>query len=871
MSTHSLSCRFLHYRIVKHKHPEHMQTAPSRNSPCPCGSGKKYKRCCGQGVDKQATAAGRTPADRLQQVITLYQQGNLQAAGHLAEQLLRRTPGDATLIEITAVIAMQRGNPELAIERFSKQLESQPGHALAHSNLCMVLHSLDRDADAFQHGQQAILLDPGLADAWNNLGNIYKSGNSLDKALKHYEKALELDNSDPRVHVNAGSVSQLLGDLETAESRYRTALQIHPGFASAYSNLGAVLQRQQRHEAAEEAYLQALKLEPDNPETLVNYGSFLLENGVIDRARKQLDRAIRIDPDNVGAHVTLGNLYDRLREWDNVQKHYDKALLLDPDNSTVHCNLGYRCYDLGKQQEAVEHFVRALKGDPNSAKGLAGLGKCMLRQDETGEAVEYIEKALQLSPWDVYAHIAKAELDTYQRKHDSAESEWNYVTEHHPGMSEGYIGLAKHYSDSERYEEAHAQFLAAEAHDAANLQLYHAWSNHEEKIHHLDEAERIAEKAVALNPSYPGLAILRAKLARRRKDFTGALEILEQVDSKAIESQLIKAGYLFELGDTLDKLGRYPEAFTAYDEANQAKNDYIGRIYEPEVDTARFNRWKRFYSKENLETLSRLPVPVDAEKPTPVFIVGFPRSGTSLLEQILGAHPLAAPAGELLFIGDIANTKAQEITGSQLPYPELLLDEAAPLDAQKLQAMREYYLSSVESMDVTDSNTRWVTDKLPHNATHVGLISLLFPESPIIHISRHPFNSCLSAYFSNFKSAHRYTSSLESTAQHYKRVMGMLEHYREVGVRFLEVHYEDLVTDQENTTRKILEYIGMPWDDACLQHHKSARVVHTASYEQVTQKIYTSSLYRYRNYHEAVQPLIPILESTIEHFGYTTD
>jgi len=848
-----------------------MQTAPSKNSPCPCGSGKKYKRCCGQGSDKRATATGGTPPDRLQQVIALYQQGNLQAASHLAEQLLHNHPDDATLLEITAVIAMQSGNPALAIERFNKQLERQPGNALAHSNLCMVLHSLDRDEDAFQHGQQAILLDPGLADAWNNLGNIYKAGNNLAKALEHFDKALELDHSDPRVYVNAGSVSQLLGDLETAESRYRTALQIHPEFAAAYSNLGAVLQRQQHYEAAEEAYLQALKLQPDNPEILVNYGSFLLERSVIEKARAQLDHAIRIDPNHVGAHVTLGNLYDRLEDQDRTRKHYDKALLLDPDNSTVHCNLGYRCYELGKQQEAIEHFVQALKGDPNSAKSLAGLGNCMLRQDETGDAVKYIGKALKLSPWDVHAHIAKAELDTHQRKFDSAESEWKYVIEHHPGMSDGYIGLARHYSDSGRYEDAHAQFLAAEAHDADSLQLYHAWSHHEEKLNKLDEAERAAEKAVALSPSYPGLSILKAKLARRRKDFAGALEILEQVDSEAIESLLIKANYLFELGDTLDKLGRYPEAFAAYDEANQAKNGYLGRVYEPEIDVARFKRWQRFYSDENMKTLSRLSVTGDTGRPTPVFIVGFPRSGTSLLEQILGAHPLAAPAGELLFIGDIASTRAQELTGSQLPYPDLLLDEAAPLDAQKLQAMREYYLSSVAALGVTDSNTRWVTDKMPHNALHVGLISLLFPEAPIIHISRHPFNACLSAYFSNFQSAHRYTSSLESTAQHYQQVMGMLEHYREIGVKFLEVHYEDLVTDQENTTRKLLEYIGMPWDDACLQHHKSARVVNTASYEQVTQKIYTSSLYRYRNYHEAVQPLIPILESTIEHFGYTTD
>ncbi len=847
-----------------------MQAAPSKNAPCPCGSGKKYKRCCGMGGTNQAAGA-RPATDKIAQIIGLYQQGNLQAATHLAEQQLRQHPQDATLIEITAVIAMQMGNPELAAERFTRQLELQPGNALAHSNLCMVLHSLDRDEAAYPHGQQAILLDPGLADGWNNLGNIYKKGNKLDKALEHYEKALALDSSDPRVHVNAGSVSQLLGDLETAESRYRTALKIYPGFTSALSNLGTVLQRQQRYEEAEDAYLQALKLEPENVEILVNYGSFLLERSIIDRAREQLDRAIRIDPNNVGAHVTLGNLYDRLREWDSVEKHYNKVLLLDPDNSTVHCNLGYRCYELGKQEQAIDHFEHALRGDPHSAKGLAGLGKCMLRQDDAGEAIKYIEEALKLSPWDVYAHIAKAELETHQRNFDSAESEWKYIIEKHPDMVDGYIGLANHYSEAERYEEAHTQFLAAEEQDIANLRLYHAWSNHEEKIHNLDEAERIAEKAIELSPSYPGLAILRAKLARRRKDYAGALEILEQADSEAIESQMIKAGYLFELGGTLDKLGRYPEAFAAYDAANQAKNGYIGRVYEPETDETRFSNWKRFYSSEVMKTLSSLETNKNTGKPTPVFIVGFPRSGTSLLEQIIGSHPLAAPAGELLFIGDIAHSKAAEITGSKLPYPDLLLDQTAPLDPQKLQAMREYYLSGVESLGVIDSNTRWVTDKMPHNAIQVGLISLLFPEAPIIHISRHPFNSCLSAYFSNFKGGHRYTSSLESTAQHYKQVMDMLEHYRQVGIKYMEVHYEDLVTDQESTTRKILEYIGMPWDDACLQHHKSERVVKTASYEQVTQKIYTSSLYRYRNYHEAVQPLIPILKSTIERFGYTTE
>jgi len=132
-------------------------------------------------------------------------------------------------------------------------------------------------------------------------------------------------------------------------------------------------------------------------------------------------------------------------------------------------------------------------------------------------------------------------------------------------------------------------------------------------------------------------------------------------------------------------------------------------------------------------------------------------------------------------------------------------------------------------------------------------------------------NPCLSAYFSNFKTSHRYTSDLKSTALHYEQVMGLVEHYREIGIDFLEIKYEDLVNNQEAVTRKVLEYIGAPWDDAVLQHHKSTRVVKTASYEQVTQKVYTSSLNRYQNYWDAVQEIIPILQPTINRLGYTIE
>ncbi len=190
----------------------------------------------------------------------------------------------------------------------------------------------------------------------------------------------------------------------------------------------------------------------------------------------------------------MGNLCDRLQDQEGVRKYFDKAMLLDPNNSTVLCNIGYRLYETGHQKEAVEHFTRALQSNPHSAKALAGLGKAMLRQDDNAGAEENIELALKLAPWDIHAHIGKAHLNTQQRKPESAVSEWQYIIEKQPGMSDGYIGLAEHYASLGHIEEARKTYLAAEENGAASLHLYHAWSQQEEKVNNLDEAERLAGK-----------------------------------------------------------------------------------------------------------------------------------------------------------------------------------------------------------------------------------------------------------------------------------------------------------------------------------------------------------------------------------------
>ncbi|MGD2056517.1 MAG: tetratricopeptide repeat protein [Gammaproteobacteria bacterium] len=849
-----------------------MQNAPSRNAPCPCGSGKKYKRCCGADDSGHQPAANRDPHG-LQQLLAHYRQGNYQAAASAAEQLLRTRPATPAVLEIAAAAALLSGDTERAVERFRQQIQLQPDNALARSNLCMALHTLGRDEEAFVHGQEAIRLDPKLADAWNNLGNIFKAGNHLQGALEHYEKALALDGSDPRVHVNAGSVSQLLGDLETAGRRYRDALKLSPDFASAHNNLGTVLQKLGEFDAAGQAFRSALRLQPRNPETLTNQASLWLEQGEIDKAQSRLEEVIRDYPEYAGAYVNLGYLHEKRNDEDAANRCYQKALLLEPENSTVLCNLAYILFEQGEQKDAEAHFVRALKSNPNSAKALAGLGRTLLRQNDQDEAAQYIEQSLQLAPRDVHAHIARAQLAIDRGDAGTARKAWEQVIELQPVMCEGYIGLARMAAEAGDITAARDEFRRAEAAGATTLRLYQAWSDIEEKNNNLEAAERAAEQAVEINPAYPGLAIIRAKLARRRKDYNGALALLERVNPDEFRSRELTATYLFELGGIHDKLGNYRAAFSAFDRANAEKNIYIGKVYEAEADAERFRQWSEFFDSTHWEQWRTIPRPAADERPCPVFIVGFPRSGTSLLEQILDSHAQIAAAGELTYIRELSQATGDAIIGSRLTYPYNLLDPDAPLDAGKLVRLRDFYLDSVRALNIADPETRWITDKMPHNAIHLGLISLLFPEAPIIHISRHPLDSCLSAYFSNFNSAHRYTSSLADTARHYRLVMEMLDHYRTTtpGIRYLEIHYEQLIEDQETVVRQVLEFIGAPWDDACLQHHKSKRVVRTASYEQVTRQIYRTSLHRYRNYREAVQPLLGILEPVLSRFGYAME
>lgn len=255
-----------------------------------------------------------------------------------------------------------------------------------------------------------------------------------------------------------------------------------------------------------------------------------------------------------------------------------------------------------------------------------------------------------------------------------------------------------------------------------------------------------------------------------------------------------------------------------------------------------------------------------------MFVLGFPRSGTTLVEQMLSAHPRIAAGDELSLIGDISGILPR-LFESPLGYPEALAELWMADHADGLDELRDHYLRKVRQLGVLrkPGATRF-TDKMPLNEMHLGLIALLFPEAPLLHVLRHPLDVVLSVFSNDLTHGFFCAYELETVASHYVLVMDLVEHYRrEMTLRYLPVRYEGIVDDQEASLRRMLAFIGEDFDASCLEFHENRRFARTASYAQVTEPLYGRSRFRYRQYLRFLEPVIPVLRPVIERLGYTVD
>lgn len=569
-------------------------------------------------------------------------------------------------------------------------------------------------------------------------------------------------------------------------------------------------------------------------------------------------------PEIERAHVALGagNVTEATRLLVDVLNQFPRHLGA--------LGLLYQIRSAEHQTTAAEALLaRIVRLNPNDLAATHSLASLLFAKGAMAEAEVHARNAVRLAPADSQSHNLMGMIMTEAHRPQVGEYHYRRVIELIGSPNAiVYANLAWNLKNQGRIEESRKLYEDSVRLDPHVFQTLYGWAQMEETDRNFARAGELLDAAERLSPGNRTVRLARAVLHGRTKNYQDAVATLEEIE-RAPDGGGLGPMEWTEKGQLLDKMGRHSEAFAAYDAGKRTLREMTGQNYLADEASGLVERLRNFFTASRLNILPRAGVRSDVAQP--IFIVGFPRSGTTMVEQTLTAHPRISAGDELPAINELTAIIPRMLS-SPLTYPEAFADLWLGDQVEGLDNLRDYYLQRARQLGAVKKGASFFTDKMPLNETHLGLIGLIFPQAPIVHLLRHPLDVVLSVFSNHLTHGFYCAYDLESIARHYVLVMGLVEHYRrEMNLRYLPVRYEDIVDDQESNVRKIMSFVGVPFDKRCLNFHENRRYARTASYAQVTEKLYDRSRYRYRAYLKELAPVIPILEPTIFALGYTID
>ncbi len=633
--------------------------------------------------------------------------------------------------------------------------------------------------------------------------------NKFVEARELYEQICIRDKRNMNARYYLGATCGQLGVYDEAVKHFSLVIKNNPDLPDVHANLGAALYQLGQKDEALSALRKAVQLGPDNFSAHYNLGKVLFEIGDHDLAIESYQSALRVNPNSAATHNNLGLALLAQRRFEESTSSSKKAIAINPNWSSPYINLAKAYVFLARYEEATLNFERAQKLDGDNAEVHYEFGCLQQILSQYVEAQDKFQKCINLEPNHIKANQGLGNVLLRQTLPDQAEAAFLHVLEISPDYPDAINGLARINVGKRNYQAAY------------------------------DLLAPLIKPAVKTIDA----VFLFARISTQLGCQSEAKELLESLLDHPAVGLEDRQTMLFLLGSISDDMQDYDQAFHRYKQANEMKLPE----FSTELMMNTFDEIISAFPKNSISSFHR----AENRSLKPVFIIGMPRSGTSLVEQILSSHDDIYGAGELYDMTNIANTLPERI-GRPI-YPKCV----SAITEEELERLAQFYLGSIDKISAGQAR---VTDKLPHNFLFIGLIRMMFPAAKIIHCIRNPVDTCLSLYFQHFGALHPYSGNLVHLGQYYRQYERLMAHWRDVvEIPMLEVSYEQLVSNQEKVSRDMVDFCELPWDAQCMQFHKNKRVVETASSEQVKKQLYNSSVERWLNYETHLEPLIDIL------------
>ena len=599
------------------------------------------------------------------------------------------------------------------------------------------------------------------------------------------------------------------GRVREAAGLYEAILAREPEHADATHYLGMTALQTGDLVKAQALVGKSLQLNPQDGFYWMNQGLLYQHQKDTERAVEAYQKAVTLMADNPGLWFNLGNGLMQLRGLDEAIQAFKQSVDLYAGDWQVWMNLGttylMRHRDEQDSREALICFEKMIELAPGRGEGYNGKGLALFNLDRVPEALQLVEEAVHIDPKLANAWFNLARLRLESLDVDSALAAYQQAIQLSPDTTEFYAAIGDTLSMVGKFDKAR-EFLA--------------------KANALNPADLGALAQLLNNEDTPML------LAQAEASINAATDETEDVIT-----------LLFALGRIYDKQNHFDRAFAFYERGNRIRKKK--EAFDHGAHARAIDRLIAAFSADRIAELKQWGNTSDR----PVLILGMPRSGTTLTEQIISAHSKVTGGGERAFWVTEAWTKIEKGIWH--------------LDKQGMAQIAQAYLDDLASIKGAEASLR-VTDKMPSNFLRIGLIHSVFPNARIIHCRRNPVDVCLSIYFQNFSGHHPYAYDLDDLAFYHQEYQRLMAYWREVipQDRLFEFDYENMVAEQESMSRKLLAFVGLEWEDACLDFHKNERAVQTASIHQVREKIYTRSVERWRNYEPYIRPLLRLLPAT---------